>query len=346
MKLHLLFFIPAFLLSACANIIPPTGGEKDLNPPVALYNSANTTNFKEGEIEIRFNEFVVLKNAREQFYTSPPLKETPKLTVKGKSVYLNWEEALQTEQTYLFHLGDGIADYNEGNLLPNYSFLFSTGSSLDSLSLSGTISDALTKEPKKGAFAVLYIYSVSNSDSLLYLEQPQYIAKADENGHFHFPNLKDEQYLLFALADEDRSLTFSLAEEVVGFHEEVVSPDSTTIELLLFNETSLADTLSPLFTDSLTEYGSITVDSLPNTNCILEVLKNKKVVKRLPAKKRVTIDSLPAGNYQARIIVDSNQNGKWDTGNVLKKRQPESIFYYSKEIQLRANWDLEINWKQ
>lgn len=348
MKLHFFFFISSFLLSACANIIPPNGGGKDEAPPVALYNSSSndtTSGFEGEEIEILFNEFIVLKGVQEHFYTSPPMAKPPECMAKGKNLYLSWDEPLGKDKTYLFHFGNSISDYNEGNVLSDYSFSFSTGEHIDSLSLSGTISDALTKSPKKGVFAALYIY-VSNSDSLLYLERPEYIAKTDENGYFHFPNLKDSRYLLFALADEDRNLRFSLADELVGFHDQPVSADSSIVDLLLFNEVALGDSLSPLFSDSLTEYGSIIIDSLPNNLHFLEVLKNNRVVRQYPASKKTVIDSLPTGEYQFRIIEDSNENGYWDTGNLIERRQPERILYYPEKIQLRANWDLELIWKE
>lgn len=48
--------------------------------------------------------------------------------------------------------------------------------------------------------------------------------------------------------------------------------------------------------------------------------------------------------YRLRIIHDENQNKNWDTGNYLRKIQPEKISYYPKEINVRANWDLELQW--
>jgi hypothetical protein len=349
MKQLLCVFIAGGLLGGCANIIPPSGGAKDSSAPLVEnnYPEQNQTSYHGHTIEISFDEHIQLKEINEEFYASPPLITTPNISSKNKTLSIDWEGvSLKDSTTYVFHLGNSITDYNEGNVLTNYSLQFSTGETVDTLPLSGSIVDALTKSTEKGVFAALYIYNVSNSDSLLYLERPNYIAKTDENGDFHFPNLKDEQYVLFALADEDRNLKFSLAEEFVGFHPKPISPGNENITLKLFSELTAADTISALAIDSLTEYGNLIVDSLPNTHHILEVLKGKKVVKQLSASKRTLIDSLPTGSYQLRLITDDNQNGKWDTGNLLKKRLPESITYYPEEVQLRANWDLELIWKE
>ena len=51
------------------------------------------------------------------------------------------------------------------------------------------------------------------------------------------------------------------------------------------------------------------------------------------------MEYLPPGEYQIRIIKDANGNGKWDTGNYLKKIQPEEVKYLKESINVRANWE-------
>ena len=50
------------------------------------------------------------------------------------------------------------------------------------------------------------------------------------------------------------------------------------------------------------------------------------------------------GAYFLRLTIDSNANGKWDTGNYKEHLQPEEVYYYPKRLRLRANWDLDENW--
>jgi hypothetical protein len=54
---------------------------------------------------------------------------------------------------------------------------------------------------------------------------------------------------------------------------------------------------------------------------------------------------VPPGKYGIRIIWDSNDNGRWDAGNFLKRLQPEQVMYYPKPIELRANWELDVEWE-
>jgi hypothetical protein len=51
------------------------------------------------------------------------------------------------------------------------------------------------------------------------------------------------------------------------------------------------------------------------------------------------------GNYTLKAVHDTNNNGKWDTGNYLKKVQPEKVDFYDKPVSVRANWDYDISWQ-
>lgn len=76
---------------------------------------------------------------------------------------------------------------------------------------------------------------------------------------------------------------------------------------------------------------------------IIELVNNKKVVRRydsLVPGNKYAFELLNAGKYTVRLIEDANGNKQWDTGNFLKKIQPEQVIYYWKEIDLRANWDM------
>ena len=237
MKKFLILIVGIGLFASCANVVPPSGGAKDTTPPLAETSapSNNATNYQGNTVLINFDEHIQLKNINEEFYSSPPIQETPKFTIKNKALLIDWEKgSLKDNTTYVFHLGNSIADYNEGNILSNHSVLFSTGPSIDTLTLSGVITGALEKNPIEGALAVLYLETTPKKDSLLYLERPHYIARTNKEGVFHFKNLQEERYVLFALADEDRNLKFSLAEEFVGFCDTSVSPQQENINLQIF----------------------------------------------------------------------------------------------------------------
>ena len=76
---------------------------------------------------------------------------------------------------------------------------------------------------------------------------------------------------------------------------------------------------------------------------IIELLKCDEVFRRYDTPLEggnYSFKLLDAAKYRVRLIEDANQNKKWDTGNYLEKIQPEQVIYYWKEIDVRANWDM------
>ena len=76
---------------------------------------------------------------------------------------------------------------------------------------------------------------------------------------------------------------------------------------------------------------------------IIELLENNKVIRRYDTPVEgnfYAFELLDSGKYRVRLIEDTNENRQWDTGNYLQKIQPEKVIYFWKEIDLRANWDM------
>ncbi len=59
----------------------------------------------------------------------------------------------------------------------------------------------------------------------------------------------------------------------------------------------------------------------------------------------VKMRKISPANYSMRIIVDENKNGKWDTGDLFEKRQPESVIPYKEGIPMKAGWDMTIDFE-
>lgn len=224
----LIISILLFILG-CAQEMTPTGGAKDTQPPIALKSKPvnQQPNFIEKTISITFDEYIVLKDVTSQILISPPINPKPTFTTKGKSVVINLKDSkLQPNTTYNIFFGEAIQDLHEGNIIPDFHYIFSTGNTIDSLSYSGTIIDAFTNRNFEGATVMLY--STENDtipiDSLPYKKLPQYICKSKKDGSFMFYNLKPENYKIFALKDENRNFLFDLPNESIAFSETFVSP--------------------------------------------------------------------------------------------------------------------------
>jgi uncharacterized protein (DUF2141 family) len=97
------------------------------------------------------------------------------------------------------------------------------------------------------------------------------------------------------------------------------------------------------------EFGILDIEVEPLFNpkgmYIMELLDNEgRMCKKevFSGSKKLHHNYILPGQYQISIINDINLNGRWDTGDYIKKRQPEDIYYYPENIELRANWTMEV----
>lgn len=518
-------FIIVLVSYQCAQRGTPTGGPKDIAPPelVRAEPPNMSINFKEQKIRIYFNELVKLKDIQKQLIISPPLKYTPILSPQGnanKYVEITIKDTLADNTTYTLNFGQGIVDNNEENPLPFFTYVFSTGNYIDSLELTGVITDAFNKKADEFVSIMLYKIDSSYTDSTLYKKPPNYITNTlDSAVIFKLKNLKEGKYALFALKDNAGNNLFDQKTDKIGFVEDTINLPTDSIYLLnLFKEipdygvavpsmgasnkisfgyygdgsaidietiTKLPDTVRSIITKerekdtlnfwftpyamdsilfaitndnlkisdtfnvksrkvafdslrlSLNQQGNVEFDKpinilvntplvsfdstkikltdkdtllvannlkvdtlenqlnfdfkiLPNQSYKIELLPgaitdffdntNDTVVYNLRTKsvadygnlslelngnnikypiivqltnekgdlqreiyanqpQTYAFNNLNPGKYMARVIFDSNKNRKWDTGNFLKKIQPEKISYYPNLIELRANWE-------
>lgn len=209
-------FIILFLLQACANEKPPTGGPRDTTPPKVLSSEPEnlSLNFNDNEITIQFDEYFTLDNVNQKLVVSPPLNIEPDIKIKGKKLIINFKEDLLPNSTYILFFDDAIKDFNEGNVLNNFTFIFSTGNFIDSIACKGTVLDAFTHEPTEDAFVMLH---TNFSDTAFTSANPRYLVKANNNGKFVFNNLKDTTYNIFAVVDNNNNKFYDLITEDFAF---------------------------------------------------------------------------------------------------------------------------------
>ncbi|WP_034060229.1 Ig-like domain-containing protein [Lacinutrix jangbogonensis] len=241
-----LFFISiALIIASCANRGSPSGGEKDILPPVIVKSEPEnyTTNFKGKEIRIYFDEYIKTKNLSQQLVISPPMKTQPEITPLGsasKYITIKIFDTLQANTTYAFNFGNSIVDNNEENAFKYYRYVFSTGDFIDSLSVKGIIKDALKFEADDFVSVGLYTLDSTYNDSLVYKTQPNYIANTlDSTTNFKIENIKAGKYMLRALKDKNGDNKFQQQAEKIAFFETPITlPQDTskTFKLELFSE--------------------------------------------------------------------------------------------------------------
>jgi len=523
---NFLFLLIVLVIWGCASQQKPQGGPRDRTPPKLLKATPPnmTRNFKEKQIKLDFDEYFNLKNPFQEITISPTPEKLPTYKKSKKSILVNFRDSLQKNTTYVINFGKAIADVNESNVLENFTYVFSTGAHIDSLSITGSVKNTLTQEKEKDITILLFPLK---QDTLFGKKKPSIYAVTDSSGNFSLNNLHDGDYRIYALKESSPNKIFDNDNELIAFLKEPIhlKKDTSNVHLNLFKQdpekakavdnrfdtdgklfftfnkgldnpsvkilsppaldnqklvefnktndtaliymrnmdfdsvrvsflqngkpldtitkrkgrkesyvrnitlvynvnpdnklkpgvnlvatsslpiSSIDNTLITLSEDSLNvsnftitkdtatlkkltvnyqwkankryqivfnegslttiygdknkkllkvfqldkpdNYGNLTLKvTLPDTAkaYVVELLNEKKeVIHHDPITKTglVVYKNYPVGKYNVRVIYDGNKNGKWDSGNVKQRRQPENIWLYPKDITLRSNWEAE-----
>jgi len=98
---------------------------------------------------------------------------------------------------------------------------------------------------------------------------------------------------------------------------------------------------------SLDEYSALKILAANFDSLIVYQMldtKDNVLVTKKAQSKGTLFEYLKPGDFYLRAFTDKNQNGKWDTGDITTRKQPEEMYYYPKKFSLRANWEFEETW--
>lgn len=235
---RILTLIGGVLLVSCAQIVPLSGGERDTTPPeeVKSYPQNNSINIKAQKIEIEFSEFIQLQNIQQEFIASPPFKNKPTITARGKKVIIQLNDSLNKNTTYCLNFGYAIVDITEQNPKTDYKYVFSTGNYIDSLKFKGQVLSAFELEPQEQVLVMLY---KTFDDSLPLKQKPDFVGRTNSEGRFEITNLKEGEYKCFALKDQNSNYIYDLPNEEIAFLKDPIYISSKTLldtTLYLFKE--------------------------------------------------------------------------------------------------------------
>ncbi len=242
-RIFVLLFICALFVQ-CARRGSPTGGPKDETPPVLLRADPpqKTVNFKDDEIRIYFDEYIKLEKLRDQLVISPPLDQSAYIIspqgIAAKYINVTLMDTLAPNTTYTFNFGDSVVDNNEGNPLSFFSYVFSTGTAIDSLTLRGRISDALSRKSENFVSVMLYPVDSTFTDSVIFKNKPLYYTNTlDSLIEFTIPNLKEGRFLLAAIKDVSKNYMFDPSiDKIDVISEPITLPNDSLFCLSLFKE--------------------------------------------------------------------------------------------------------------
>jgi uncharacterized protein (DUF2141 family) len=235
----LLLAIALLVGIGCASIQRPLGGPRDKTPPKLLKATPvnQTKNFAAKIIQLDFDEYFKLTNSYQEITISPDMVKAPEYNIKSKSLVIKLKDTLQKNTTYVINFGKAIADVNEGNILKNFTYVFSTGPHIDSLTVSGVVSNPLTQTKEKDVTVMLIPVKL---DTAYYRKKkPAIYTTTDSSGVFKMSNLHEGIYKIYALKETNNNKIYDTDDEMIGFTKNLVrlKKDTSDIHLQLFKQT-------------------------------------------------------------------------------------------------------------
>ena len=229
---------------SCASMGTPDGGPYDEMPPkfVGSNPGMRAVNVKNQKIELEFDEFIKLEKAAEKVVVSPPQLEQPEIKVVGKKVALELFDTLKDATTYTIDFSDAIVDNNEGNPMGHFTYSFSTGTSIDTMEVSGTVLNAADLEPIKGIQVGLH---KNLNDSALTTLPFDRVSRTDSRGHFIIRGVAPGKYRIYALMDGNQNYLYDSKTETVAFSDSIIIPSMmpATRQDTLWKDTLTIDTI-------------------------------------------------------------------------------------------------------
>jgi hypothetical protein len=338
-RIRLFLILAGFgLLSSCAEIIPLTGGEEDVNAPVPVKQTPEQgmTQFDGNSVTMTFNEFLKLNDPATTVTMNPSVgKLTTEL--KNRTVTVSWEEPLKANTTYILQLNGAIRDLNEGND-SIMQIVFATGSVIDSLAFEGQIVNAYSNQAVNQVSVGLY---APGSDP--YAVKPTYATRSDGKGKFRFSYLKDEPYSLFAFVDQNKD-QLPQANETIGFLNDTISvSDTTPVVLRVFTPSPVNDKLRI----DLLPPGLLVAYNLTGLHAerfrvndepveLVKTLGPDSILLTLPAAETANYTIVYGEDTLRKTLISKDrmipltiraidQNGKWQEGDSLLFRVNDKI---------------------
>jgi len=231
--------IICLLICGCASMQTPQGGPRDTTPPKVLSMTPKnqTRNFNAKKIVMEFDEYFKLNDESKEFSISPEQERAPILKVRSKRLEIELQDTLEKNTTYTLNFGKAVADINENNAVKNLSYVFSTGDQIDSLSVSGKVSNSLTDEMEKEV--TVFIFPIER-DTLFGKKRPAIYTLTDSSGNYKLNNLREGLYKIYAVkeAGGGGDKIYQQVSDEIGFVKEPININKNleNINLQVFKE--------------------------------------------------------------------------------------------------------------
>lgn len=330
-RLHLNLFsllILSVFFIGCARITSPEGGPEDLTPPILISSvpANEQTNYTGNTIVLTFDEYVNTQAIESNLIITPALEGEGiiKSKIKKRSVILTFTDEWKDNTTYNINFGNTIQDATNRNIPPDLNLSFSTGDYIDSLQISGVITDLYSKEPVEKALVSLYTIT----DTLdITSGSASYYARTDTSGIYKFKNLPPGEYYIYSALDENNNQKADADSELYGFYTNSLNLESN-ITGIDFDIQRLD--ITPLKISSARHFGTYFDVEFNKTITSYDVLNNDTVAYRALEENKLRFyntgflfnDTIP-------LIISANDS--------INSQLQDTVGFYFNESQIDSD---------
>ena len=348
----IVWILPAFFLMNCAQIGVPTGGARDTTAPVFVKANPpiRSTDFSGNNIQLTFDEYVDVQDLQQHLFVSPSPKSQPIVRHNLRTVTIKLQDTLLPNTTYSIQFGNAIRDINEGNILKNFTYVFSTGKSIDSLSIMGKVT--LAENGKTDSTLLVMLYRDA-PDSAVKTRRPDYATRLDGAGLFRFNNLPAVSFKLYALKDGDGNRFYNAGTELFAFLGAPISAaeNPTPVELFAYATskpvaTSAAASKTP---EKKLRYTNNIIGGSQDLFSPVVLTFNNPIQSFLKDSLRL-LDTAFRDIPNVQFVLDSTRRkldvqGDWKAGQAVSLCLPTGAFVDSAGNQLAKNDTLRFSIK-
>lgn len=332
------------------------GGPRDEDPPKLQESNPldQSLETKPEEIILTFDEYVKFENPSKGIVITPRLEtDQIEFTALKNTVVVKLNQELEDNTTYVFDFQKSVVDITEENPAENLKLVFSTGKSIDSLSVEGKINFYFPKSNQDYKDVLIGMYPLGDTTDL-FTGQPYYLGRVDTIGNFKINNIKNGTYRVYAWNDANGNLKADYKSEDWDFILDSINIQGNVSNINL--NLSTGDQ-TPIKVTRSSSFGR-NYDFILNRNTISETIKSDSlpIFNYTVTDKRIRIytDKIPTDSIPFTLNLQDSVGNTIDTLIWAKfeesERKPENLtisvnsgksFYQNLEMKLTFNKPLK-----
>tara|TARA_B100000683_G_scaffold223042_1_gene220746 strand:- start:291 stop:1847 length:1557 start_codon:yes stop_codon:yes gene_type:complete len=210
------------LYLSCANVVIPSGGERDSNAPALLraIPPNGSVNVASSKFILEFDEYFNTDKSQGSYIISPSQKNAPQIEIKNKKLIIQLLDSVKEGATYSFFFNNYILDINENNKIERLKYVFSTGANLDSNIITGSVLSYPQLSPVENIWVLAYRV---NSKKGFKNHTADFIAKTNNKGEFELEHLPNDSFRVFALDDQNQNRLYDLPNEKYCYNKSLIT---------------------------------------------------------------------------------------------------------------------------